>query len=722
MATRFKNEQYCSSTSWGEDYCYWESIPIREWLLEPSVRTHAWTAGTAIPSSDLFSVTFPEVEALEEYKNITKFRYAVEMERSGAEAAVLGNAASLENIALPQNGKVPLTVSYRDFASLPMSDTNIVIRCSVYGTKNIRGDVFEEELESRNIKITIKRQEKSDTPYITTDKNEYFITYNKTTKTVTGSDGLTVFLHHINTFDSASLTVGNTEVSFINGREAIREAVPSIFRKWELYPAETDKEGTVSYNAAVRLVYHVTTKEQYTHFTGATRERDVVTRYQHETNVKIHVTYTDGTDLLEADPDTLEFTLKRHEDKQASGTIRLTLPAGTTPEITQSEWITPVLQSSEISFTTAKASQLQTGKNKGFIKISAGGKTKIVSITAIVEETIINGLNGVLFCLDGKTITANRQSEKAELLRMNLSMDFAGYGHGRHTVTQAYEYVFFKDKVTLYPGEDVQDFFPQLERLDNIPERDTALPSSNHLFKACKTDITLEEMDGKRQVLATFPIGTFYFIPGRKPKGYPYLTNGTARRTFTDSLISISALQQDFTARNLGKLAGHLIDNSNASNPEYIVNMLFRRSTADRTYGERDVIGSPPLELHPVANQQEVIDVIFQNQNLCPDWFSFVGEWELHSELEHSVSENIRHGELMKTDTKRTDKVMLNTGFILEEEAALLTELIESPLCFARIKGQWLRLIPVSKKSMVYNNRESIRSFIVEFQKATDER
>ncbi|GIZ15319.1 hypothetical protein [Capnocytophaga catalasegens] len=309
-----------------------------------------------------------------------------------------------------------------------------------------------------------------------------------------------------------------------------------------------------------------------------------------------------------------------------------------------------------------------------------------------------------------------KENPKAEFLRAHFSMVFLGYDKKEQTIEQTYEYVFFNNEVTLYPGEEVQDFFAEIEALEQLQINETAIVSPSNLFKSCKTDITLTEIDQKGNSYKTEKLNTIWFLPGKKPKAYPYLTNGTIRRTYTNSLVCVSALQEEFLSRKLGEIAGNLVDTTQINLSKMVVNMSFRRFVADKTFGELNIIKKGSLELHPITNAPQVIDVLFQNQNFCPDWFSFSGELEQYEDITHTISEHIRNGKDFKAHVERKTTLKLNTGWLLEEEIELLTELIVSPLCFANIKDKWIRLIPISKKSLVYDTSQNIRSFIVEFQ------
>ncbi len=128
------------------------------------------------------------------------------------------------------------------------------------------------------------------------------------------------------------------------------------------------------------------------------------------------------------------------------------------------------------------------------------------------------------------------------------------------------------------------------------------------------------------------------------------------------------------------------------------------------------------IEYIPIPDIQSVINVIFQNQNHAPDWFSFLGEWEEHYDINHTITDEAIYGKSVKVSATEHGTLKLNTGCFFEEEIKVLKELIKSPICYVYIRDKWQKVIPVTKKVLPFYNLRNINSQIVEFKIVEDER
>lgn len=334
---------------------------------------------------------------------------------------------------------------------------------------------------------------------------------------------------------------------------------------------------------------------------------------------------------------------------------------------------------------------------------------------AITANTF--NINGINFCLDNNFIEIIKQNKLASKVRMDIVMRFKEYSKEIETIKQTYEYVFFQNKVTLYPGEDVEDFFSDISKDIFALENNNYIPPYG-MLKPCNVSIKLTEVDRLLNVYETYRFSNILFLPGKKPKAFPFLTNGTLRKTYSESLISICAVKNDFTNDRLSELSGTFIDNQDITDKNTVVNMMFARKISNTVYGEFEVLQKGKISLHPIPDKKNVINVIFQNQNRCPDWFSFSSEWERHSEVTHLLSKKFTDGADFKAKSTVGKTIKINTGWLFEEELELLDELIASPVCYAKINAEWLKLIPISKKPLHYDSLRNINSQIVEFKMA----
>lgn len=327
------------------------------------------------------------------------------------------------------------------------------------------------------------------------------------------------------------------------------------------------------------------------------------------------------------------------------------------------------------------------------------------------------------FCLDRAVKIIVKQSNPAsDRVKMSLCMCFEDYDKQAYTVEQDYDFMFFQGKIELYPGEEIQDFFDELPSFDwtlsDFTQGKVLKPQNG--IKMARVTIQLLEKDAQEKTYASYKMEDTRWIPGKKPAAFPYLTQSPLRRTYTDSLIVINSLQELYVKKALGKIASNLTDYSMITKEDYLVCAFFRRSFADKSYGAARTLKNEGMALEPIPNPRHTIDVIFQNQNYCPDWFTFSGEWQRQSALTHTLSHDFKRGE-RKAAVEEKITVKLNTGWIFAEEIELLNELIQAPLCFAFLQNRWRRLIPIEKKPLSYESERNLHQQLVSFKLIKDD-
>ena len=363
---------------------------------------------------------------------------------------------------------------------------------------------------------------------------------------------------------------------------------------------------------------------------------------------------------------------------------------------------------------------MTVGENKGWFKVtSSAGSEQVVNVNITVQTDIDFTTKNVYFCLDKELTHVRQTSTESEFITVTLTMEFNVYGRAFTTI-QTYDYVFFDGKATVDIGQEVQNFFVDIAPTLEVNTKKLITPKE--LFKATKISAVITETNFKGKVFRTHSITDLYYLPGKKPKAYPYLTQCRLRSTYSQSLISISALTQEVRSRSLGQIGSNLIDLSAIKDPIGVANFSFLRSTADATYGATAIISKETLSLEPKPEPNGTpISALFQNQNYCPDWFSFAGEYEALVSYEHTLADNVLKSEDYKAQVKTKRTYKLNTGWLFPEEIEVLWELIKSPVCFLRIGNEWLKAIPITQKPLSFDNTRNLHSFVVEFQLSSND-
>ena len=371
-----------------------------------------------------------------------------------------------------------------------------------------------------------------------------------------------------------------------------------------------------------------------------------------------------------------------------------------------------------IPIHTKSSQELDVGSFREQIVIkSSQGSERVIPVYISVKKELEMVERDIYFCKD-KDLLEVRAKGDGDYMEMQLKIHFSGYGQEKE-VTQRYEYVFFQGKVKIDIGEEVQDFFEGIPNLHSLTLNETRDITVYPLYKAAVVDVVLVERALRGEEKARYELKGLRYLPGKKPKGYPYLTESLLRSTYPDSMVSLSGLLKDIREQQLVKIVSDRVRLTEVREDYEVGNFSFLRSVADIRYSPTSIITYKGLSLEPKpkSNDRPILG-IFENQNQCPDWFSFAGEWEGHVEYQHQIGEHLLSRERYKerVEEKRTFK--LNTGWIFAEEIAVLWELVRSEQCFLKIQGEWVKVIPISQKPLSYDSTRNLHSYVVEFQEA----
>ena len=372
----------------------------------------------------------------------------------------------------------------------------------------------------------------------------------------------------------------------------------------------------------------------------------------------------------------------------------------------------------KIPIRTKSSEELAVGSYQEQIVIkSSQGSERVIPVYLSVKKELEMVERDVYFCKDKDLLTV-RSKGNGDYMEMQLKIQFSGYGEQKEVI-QMYEYVFFKEHVKIDIGEEVQDFFEGIPNLQLLTLNETRDITVYPLYKVALVDVSLVEKNLQGEVSKRYELKGLRYLPGRKPKGYPYLTESLLRSTYPDSMVSLSALVKDINEQQLVRIVSDRVRLTEVSDDYQVGNFSFLRSVADIRYSPTSIITYKGLSLEPKpkSNDRPILG-IFENQNQCPDWFSFAGEWEGHVEYQHQIGEHLLSRERYKARVEEKRTFKLNTGWIFAEEIAVLWELVRSEQCFLKIQGEWVKVIPISQKLLSYDSTRNLHSYVVEFQES----
>lgn len=740
MAIRTYTTKECHSTrlyttsQGGYEYgevCYEVEKPIADWNISPATILKEWHPSQPIPSTENLTVHYPELGLLTIYKKYKGFRFYARIAANEYVELIAPTGEDLENLIGLQHN---LQLRYNNFSKLPeKGDVKVKVTLGVIATEEKSGKVNEIDLptERKEVVITLRRtQESGATPSPKPAEREVLrMTLNHATRELTGDKEIT-FIPIINS--PFSIVRDRTRRLFLSAFPGSSHTFGE--KKSEVFDIGLFKIQTYTSSSLDRIVFQLS--DTYLR-TGRVDEGGIdftkpqILRWQNNSvfyssrfsrkYFDIELTVINDTTAFHIDKKEFKYLLKTDKKERAEGVFTIKNPNRLTFTINNSDFleVTEFKGNGEeevvVKFRSQSSELMTVGEHKGWLKVSSSaGSEQIVQVLITVQTDITFATKKVYFCLD-KEITRIRQTDpESEFVSVALTMEFNGYGRA-FSSTQTYDYVFFEGEATVDIGQEVQDFFRDITPSLEVNTKKLLAPKE--IFKATKVSAVIKETNFKGTVFKTHTLTDLHYLPGKKPKAYPYLTQSRLRSTYKQSLISVSALTQEVRAHSLGQISSNLIDLSAIKDPLAVANFSFLRDTADVTYGATAIIRKETLSLEPKPEPNGTpISALFQNQNFCPDWFSFAGEYEALVSYEHTLADNVLLSEDYKAQVKTKHTYKLNTGWIFPEEIEVLWELIKSPVCFLRIAGEWLKVIPITQKPLSFDSTRNLHSFVIEFQ------
>lgn len=722
--------QYAPTSKGGEEYvrdvCYPVEKPILDWVVSPTAILKEWNPSQPIPSTELLTVQFPQVHLLTVYKKYKGFRNYARITTNDFVELIAPDGQELDRLPL----KAQLQLRYNHFSQLPESgDTQLKITLGVIATEEKGSSVTEIDLptERKEVVITLRRTQEGGVPPAPKPAERFLMrmTLNNATKELTGDTEIFFSVPGMAIYSrDRELTIGKfTSERFFKDTTFNLGFFKIDFQhrgfKDYLYFSLSDtfkKEGRVP---GIDIDFNI---PQIIRFDKNIFSYNLLHNYTFD----IELTVINDATVFHIDKKEFKYLLKTDKKERAEGTFTIKNPNRLTFTINNADFleVTEIKGNGEaevvVKFRSQSSELMTVGEHKGWLKVtSSAGSEQVVNVEISVQTDVAFATKNVYFCLDKELTRVRQTAAESEFITVALTMEFNGYGR-TFTSTQSYDYVFFEGVATIDIGQEVQDFFRDITPALEVNTK--KLLSPKEIFKATKVSAVIKETNFKGAVFKTHTLTDLHYLPGKKPKAYPYLTQSRLRSTYKQSLISVSALTQEVRTHSLGQIGSNLIDLSAIQDPLGVANFSFLRTTADETYGATTIIRKETLSLEPKPEPNGTpISALFQNQNFCPDWFSFAGEYEALVSYEHTLADNVLLSEDYKAQVKTKRTYKLNTGWLFPEEIEVLWELIKSPVCFLRIADQWLKVIPITQKPLSFDSTRNLHSFVVEFQLSSND-
>jgi len=720
--------------------CYPVEKPILDWEVSPASILKEWHPSQPIPSTEILTVQFPELNLLTIYKKYKGFRNYARIAPNDYIELLAPDGQELDNL---KGLKHNLRLHYNNFNKLPENENiQIKVTFGVIATEEKSGKITEIDLptERKEAVITLRRTNNTTPPQPKpNDRLVLNMVLNIVTKELTGD---TTLNYNLTNPSSSNFALRHSFTKdYAQGVVLIEN-----FQNQNVYNQIFTNKGL--FNIRIRRDTNKDLRKVFADFSLSdeflqngkieglavdfskpqvlTKENNLVGEDGLGTIFIINLTIINDTTVFHIDKKLFNYVIKTDKKERAEGIFTIKNPNHLTFTINNSDFleVTELKDNGKekvvVKFRSHSSELMTVGENKGWFKVtSSAGSEQVVNVNITVQTNIDFITKNVYFCLDKELTHVRQTSTESEFITVTLTMEFNVYGRAFTTI-QTYDYVFFDGKATVDIGQEVQNFFVDIAPTLEVNTKKLITPKE--LFKATKISAVITETNFKGKVFRTHSITDLYYLPGKKPKAYPYLTQCRLRSTYSQSLISISALTQEVRSRSLGQIGSNLIDLSAIKDPIGVANFSFLRSTADATYGATAIISKETLSLEPKPEPNSTpISTLFQNQNYCPDWFSFAGEYEALVNYEHTLSDNVLKSEDYKAQVKTKRTYKLNTGWLFPEEIEVLWELIKSPVCFLHIGNEWLKAIPITQKPLSFDNTRNLHSFVVEFQLSSND-
>lgn len=735
MRTYITEEKETVNTTDGTmENSYLQEHNLRDWNIDNPIEYIRWSEGEPLPSSKELLVILPEIEKLKKAEEYSNYSYQVQnfntdyVHCEGKDVALSGEISELEN------GKLPLIISFVNFESLPQNQTSTIISIRCEGTAT---DQSVETIEEQIVEIVINNTSADDYT-IHGSKCVYQTTFNLNNKQFYPPLQIPLVIANIDPdlFVSKIITIprpyGPDEIQLrpashsIASQQSSVQGLPHIihFEPSSSNPFIMNADGFRStyggelsnlteHKDSFFLQFQVRKKNQMSGFGPVILAKSSL--------IGVAVSFTKNNDYFAIEKTKYRWEISEDTNEVINETVSIDNPFDTQFTISNSPLVTTntIYDNKKCLLTfSIETAKLLPGLYHASVSVSNGFSEKIIFVELWIKPQEQFQSRKLYFCQDCGPINVYKSNGSSSYATMTITMIFTGYGVYRKEIQQKYENVFFENHLQFYPGEEVQDFFPKLQDISHLSSTPTGVSISS-LFSSAEVSIKIEERN-KTEVFNIQNYSQVYFIPGKKPRAYPYLTNVQERSSYSDSLLSISALSKDMKNRNLHQIVTNKIDHTQLHEDNKVVNISCFRYVADTYYGALNILRKNPLTIEPKLNSLDVIHVLFSNQNYCPEWFSFSSEYEQYLDLNHILDDGRKNHILRKVKTESIKKIKLNTGWIFHEEIELLDELVDSNICFMRIGEQWLCATAISKKTLSIDNDRNLNSMIVEFEILTE--
>lgn len=344
----------------------------------------------------------------------------------------------------------------------------------------------------------------------------------------------------------------------------------------------------------------------------------------------------------------------------------------------------------------------------------------------------------VHFTLDNDILKLFSQSLENTYVELIGEIKIYQFDGSQKTATRKWQLAFLNNVAEINLGRELDDYLYLLD----APK--FSGPKLSYMYKPMSIKLTAREIRYEDEQMVQINRLPFqYYLRGRKPitgkKSFMLWHNlKEPVRVTPNSLISINVFKgygfpMDLQIKRNGELFETILyDGSQDFAQPIFMGVTYDLKKIENLYpgevlsfayngNQRDYIVIP--------EQPNSITIGWVNQFELMDTFEFTGAHELPIEYNSSTSKNyIDWNEVLrKIDSSKSQKLILNTGWIFKTNTRIIDEIIDSKKAFwilnsgfftlQQLDGEnYVSLVPISKKLSGVDSKKNLYQYEVEFQ------
>ncbi|KFF24779.1 hypothetical protein [Chryseobacterium vrystaatense] len=577
-------------------------------------------------------------------------------------------------------------IKFKDLELLGAGSYPIEIFFTYYGVNNEIGYYLNEA--SAFFTLNIQGIPES----IITDKNEYNLIYNRQNNSLTGDLNIKIIGN-----------VNNSPMRFFNNLEIFKNVDPIVNNSLVL----EEKSPLISNsNLPIEGEYEIS---------SAIFKKIVGGPYVNVKSFLINLIVVNGDMMIT--PKSLNFSLLQSAGEIKEEVLKVINPYNKAFTIEGPYWlefsINSGSQSAEVIISTLNSSNLPIGELSDNILIKYEDKTISIPVSlSVISFIFLSGIETYNFCLDDKIINFIKRELSSRYVRSTLSIKFQSEDK---TINMEVPLTvpYYNEKASFDLGAKIHQYFLRLKKSILKEEKKPDKFDNKLWIYPAEVKILVEELDVDYNVVHSENVAAIHFYPGKKPAAFPLLSNNLIKQRVAGSKYIFAYIQGLILPNKIGigtpnVLADGLVTRVKIEDDEDKI--IFPRKKIFQITEDKQLV------YYTIPNNgPHVINLQYENQNLCPESFSFTGHLKKTPEYSHVYDQNVLSSVKEKYDVTKITTWTINTGFILEKCTQIIDEIIMSKLCYVEIDNKVYRGFVIAQKIVAADSSLELIQFDLDF-------